>query len=105
MDTAGIIINRNANGIPTFACIDLNMYGEELKEFFFSKGISIEKSTYDIDTSDEKMQRVNLSGDNKESYGLNGKQDTTMKKRGLVGIWKGQIKINCDIDNLFNFPI
>jgi len=27
----------------------------------------------------------------------------TIKKRGLVGAWKGKIKIIGDIDNLFNF--
>ena len=25
-----------------------------------------------------------------------------IKKRGLVGVWKGKIKINGDIDNVFN---
>jgi hypothetical protein len=25
-----------------------------------------------------------------------------IKKRGLVGIWKGKIKINGDLDNVFN---
>ncbi len=28
---------------------------------------------------------------------------TEIKKRGLVGAWKGKIKIVGDIDNVFNF--
>jgi len=28
-----------------------------------------------------------------------------VKKRGLVGIWKGKIKINGDIDNVFNLAL
>ena len=28
-----------------------------------------------------------------------------IKKRGLVGAWKGKIKIIGDIDNVFNFEI
>ena len=47
MDATGITIKRNANGIPTFARIDLKKYGNELKDFFSSKGISVEKSEYD----------------------------------------------------------
>ena len=30
---------------------------------------------------------------------------STVKKRGLVGIWKGKIKINGDIDNVFNLAL
>jgi hypothetical protein len=43
----GIQIEHNAKGIPTFAHIDLKKYGSELNGFFSSKGIIIEKSTYD----------------------------------------------------------
>ena len=43
---AGIIIERNASGIPNFARIDLLKYGTELKDFFSSKGIEVEKSPY-----------------------------------------------------------
>jgi len=46
MQTTGIFIEHNTNGTPTFARIDLNKYGAELKEFFSTKGISVEKSTY-----------------------------------------------------------
>lgn len=28
-----------------------------------------------------------------------------IRKRGLVGIWKGKIKINDDIDNIFNLAL
>ena len=46
MQTTGIYIEHNANGTPTFARIDLKKYGEELKEFFTAKGISVEESPY-----------------------------------------------------------
>ncbi|MCL2649962.1 MAG: hypothetical protein FWD60_02910 [Candidatus Azobacteroides sp.] len=46
MQATGIFIEHNANGTPTFARIDLNKYGSELKEFFSAKGISVEKSCY-----------------------------------------------------------
>ena len=46
MQTAGIFIEHNAKGVPTFVRIDLKKYGGELKEFFSEKGISIEKSPY-----------------------------------------------------------
>jgi anti-sigma28 factor (negative regulator of flagellin synthesis) len=46
MQTAGITIEHNAKGVPTFARIDLKKYGKELKEFLSAKGISIEESPY-----------------------------------------------------------
>ena len=46
MQTTGIFIEHNTKGVPTFARIDLKKYGEELKEFFLQKGISVEKSPY-----------------------------------------------------------
>ena len=46
MQTAGIFIEHNTKGVPTFARIDLKKYGAELKEFFFAKGISVEESPY-----------------------------------------------------------
>ena len=49
METAGIKIECNAKGIPTFAHIDLRRYGEELKDFFISKGFSVEHSIYNSD--------------------------------------------------------
>jgi hypothetical protein len=39
MEAAGIYIEHNAKGAPTFARIDLKRYGAELKDFFSSKGI------------------------------------------------------------------
>jgi hypothetical protein len=47
MEAQGIFIENNAKGVPTFARIDLRKYGSELKDFFSSKGIVIEKSPYD----------------------------------------------------------
>ena len=47
MQTAGILIEHNAKGVPTFARIDLKKYGKELQEFFSAKGIAIEESPYD----------------------------------------------------------
>jgi HAMP domain-containing protein len=44
--TSGIYIERNSQGIPRFARIDLKKYGDELKDFFSSKGIAIEESLY-----------------------------------------------------------
>ena len=49
MNTAGITIEHNEKGIPTFAHIDLKKYGEELKDFFISKGVTVEKSHYNPD--------------------------------------------------------
>ena len=46
MNTTGITIEHNAKGIPTFARIDLKKYGNELKDFFASKGLSVEESPY-----------------------------------------------------------
>jgi len=46
MQTAGIFIEHNTKGVPTFARIDLKKYGVELKDFFSKKGISVEKSSY-----------------------------------------------------------
>ena len=46
METTGITIERNVKGVPTLAHIDLKKYGDELKEFFTSKGVSVEKSPY-----------------------------------------------------------
>ena len=47
LNAAGIFIEHNAKGVPTFARIDLMKYGTELKEFFSTKGISVEESLYD----------------------------------------------------------
>jgi hypothetical protein len=45
--TTGIQIEHNAKGIPAFAHIDLSKYGNQLKDFFASNGISIGDSPYD----------------------------------------------------------
>ena len=42
----GIIIEHNTTGIPVFAHIDLRKYGDKLKDFFASEGVSVEKSPY-----------------------------------------------------------
>ncbi|MDR1368692.1 MAG: hypothetical protein LBJ72_01005 [Dysgonamonadaceae bacterium] len=47
METTGIFIEHNAKGIPTFARIDLEKYGEKLKDFFISEGIIVNESPYD----------------------------------------------------------
>jgi len=46
IQTAGITIEHNSTGAPTFARIDLKKYGDKLKDFFASEGVSIEISTY-----------------------------------------------------------
>ena len=46
MNTTGIIIEHNTKGVPTFARIDLKKYGNELKDFFASKGVAVEESPY-----------------------------------------------------------
>ena len=46
MQTAGIFIEHNAKGVPTFARIDLKKYGTDLREFFSERGVSVEKSLY-----------------------------------------------------------
>jgi hypothetical protein len=63
--TIGIQIERNDNGIPAYARIDLRKYGTELHEFFSSKGIEIEESPYDPGfvakiKSQENMQGVKI---------------------------------------------
>jgi hypothetical protein len=47
MKAAGITIEYNVKGTPAFARIDLKKYGEKLKDFFTSEGVSVEKSPYD----------------------------------------------------------
>jgi len=47
MQSTGIFIEHNAKGVPTFARIDLKKYGIELKEFFSTKGISVDESFND----------------------------------------------------------
>jgi hypothetical protein len=47
MKTAGITIERNTRGEPTFARIDLKRHGDKLKDFFASNHIELEESPYD----------------------------------------------------------
>jgi hypothetical protein len=44
--TTGITIERNANGVPSYAHIDIRRYGDQLKDFFSSNGVKIEESPY-----------------------------------------------------------
>ena len=63
---AGIIIEHNAKGIPTFARIDLKKYGDKLKDFFASEGVSVETSPYNtefvakIKRSEQQIQEGKL---------------------------------------------
>jgi len=57
MNTLGITIEHNASGIPAIAHIDLRRYGRELKDFFASKGVSVEKSPYNPEFV-EKIRRA-----------------------------------------------
>ncbi|GHT16485.1 hypothetical protein FACS189415_4170 [Bacteroidia bacterium] len=40
----GITIERTYNGVPTFAHIDLQKYGDELSDFFKSKKVDLGKT-------------------------------------------------------------
>jgi hypothetical protein len=42
----GITIERNANGMPIYAHIDIRRYGDQLKDFFYSNGVEVEESPY-----------------------------------------------------------
>ncbi|GHV21123.1 hypothetical protein FACS189428_1080 [Clostridia bacterium] len=44
---AGIYIERNANGIPQYARIDIKKYGDQLKDFFNKNNVKVEESLYD----------------------------------------------------------
>ena len=46
MDQTGIIIEHNSKGVPMLAHIDLKKYGNELRDFFASKGVLVEESPY-----------------------------------------------------------
>ena len=54
---AGIIIEHNAKGAPTFARVDLKKYGDKLQDFFASEGVLIEKSPYNPEFV-EKIRRA-----------------------------------------------
>jgi hypothetical protein len=56
--TAGIIIDKDDKGVPAVAHIDMNKYGNELIDFFASKGITVETeesslSGFEIKKSEE----------------------------------------------------
>jgi hypothetical protein len=61
----GIFIERNSNGIPVIARIDLKKYGSQLKDFFSSNGIIVEKTSYNPEfvekiKSQESMPSVKI---------------------------------------------
>jgi hypothetical protein len=62
MKTAGITIKHDAKGVPTFAHIDLRKYGTELKDFFSSKGVSVEKSLYNPEFVAKIKSQENIPG-------------------------------------------
>jgi len=69
MNSSGITIEHNTKGIPTFARIDLKKYGNELKDFFASKGVFVDESPYKPDfvakiKRAEKQPSVTIDIDN-----------------------------------------
>ena len=62
METTGITLEYNAKGIPTFAHIDLKKYGEKLKDFFSSEGVSVEKQLYNPDFVNKIKSQENMPG-------------------------------------------
>ncbi|MDR1437393.1 MAG: hypothetical protein LBI65_04660 [Candidatus Symbiothrix sp.] len=60
--TIGIYIEHNVKGIPVFARIDLKKYGAELKDFFDSKGISVETSPYNPQFVAKIKSQENMPG-------------------------------------------
>jgi hypothetical protein len=70
--TAGIIIERNAQGMPTIAHIDLEKYGTELHDFFSSKGVTIKEQPYNSEfvakikrAEKQKSKKIDL-----KNYGI-----------------------------------
>jgi hypothetical protein len=49
MQTTGVIIERNTQGVPRFARIDLKKYGEKLMPFFKEIGVGNELSSCEKD--------------------------------------------------------
>jgi len=62
METAGIYIEHNANGIPAFARIDLSRYGERLRDFFTSAGVKLDKPPYDTQFVAKIKSQENMPG-------------------------------------------
>ena len=58
----GITIEHNARGIPMLAHIDLKKYGNELKDFFTSKGISVEEPLYNPEFVKKIKSQENMPG-------------------------------------------
>ncbi|MDR0613700.1 MAG: hypothetical protein LBG45_09565 [Dysgonamonadaceae bacterium] len=72
----GILIERNAQGIPSFARIDLKKYGDKLMPFFKDIGMEQEVSPY----SKKYVQMINQAEENIKA----GKG----KKIDIAGLWK-----------------
>ncbi len=62
MYTRGIYIERNANGVPSFAHIDLKRYGNKLKDFFLSEGVVLDKPAYDAEFVTKIKSQENMPG-------------------------------------------
>jgi len=62
MNTRGIIIEHNAKGIPAFARIDLKKYWEGLKFFFISKGVTIQKPSYNPEFVEKIKSQESIAG-------------------------------------------
>jgi len=60
--TGGIIIEHYAKGTPTSAHIDFKKYGDKLKDFFASEGVSIEKSPYNPEYAEKIKSQKGLPG-------------------------------------------
>jgi hypothetical protein len=61
--TTGVFIERNMQGIPSYARIDLNKYGKRLMPFFKEIGIDKEFSAY----SDQFVNKIKQSRKEYES--------------------------------------
>ncbi|MDR2679639.1 MAG: hypothetical protein LBC47_02375 [Tannerella sp.] len=59
---AGIFIEHNAQGIPTYARIDLRKYGKDLMSFFKEKGVEIkEKAIEEEEVKFSKKMQESLA--------------------------------------------
>ena len=80
MTPTGITIERDANGVPIVAHIDMREHGDELKEFFISKGIIIEEFSSEPEENSyftpEMLAEIDLSLQQ-------AKDGTTTKVNGL----------------------
>ena len=62
--TAGIIIEKNALGIPSYAHIDIKKYGNQLKDFFLLNGVEIN----DIPNNQTKKAMLEARTKNLKTY-------------------------------------